>query len=333
MRDSNLQFAEDTVVLSGSSAAQLDDATKALAGRRGRAVKTDRLLLQMPFVEFVRAVGHPLPTSVPLAPGELGTADVAESVNALRPWITTVIDLWDVYLRVGGYPQAVADHLNQGVVDASFLDTLFEVVHGDALAKAGLSPAQTVAMLRTVSRSLSSTLEVASVATDADIAQPAAKARLEDLRRSFLAYPVHREQGLAPKPRAQAKWYFTDPLLATLASARGGGSAPDSTKLNEQQLALALLRSLESTSPTAALRHDQLLYYRSATRAEMDFVSAEFNGVCFESKYVDRGWGRAFQTIASSPYSQGFVVTRSGLQGYDHGWAMPAGLLAVLFGS
>src|SRR5262249_4254539 len=42
MRDSNLQFAEDTVVLSGSSAAQLEEATKALAGRRGNALNADR---------------------------------------------------------------------------------------------------------------------------------------------------------------------------------------------------------------------------------------------------------------------------------------------------
>jgi hypothetical protein len=89
----------------------------------------------------------------------------------------------------------------------------------------------------------------------------------------------------------------------------------------------------ESTNPTAALRHDQVLYYRSATRAEIDFVSAEFGGVCFESKYADRGWGRAFQTIESSPYHRGLVATRSGLQGNDNGWAVPAGLLALMLGS
>lgn len=332
MRDSNLQFAEDTVVLSGSSAAQLDEATKALAGRRGRAVNTDRLLLQMPFTDVARALGHELPDTPPVAVGRLRTTDLTELVHSYRPWITDIVDTWDRYLQIGGYPQAVADFMSHGSVDASFINTLFEIVHGDALARANLAPTQTVATLRAVSRSLSSTLDVASVATDADVAPATAKSRLEDLRRSFLSHPVHREQGLAAKPRSQAKWYFTDPLLATLAATRGAGAAPDPTVLSEQQIALALLRSLEAESPTAALRHDQLLYYRSSTRAEIDFVAAAFDGVCIESKFVDRAWGRAFQTIESSPYRFGVVATHSGVQQHDGGWAIPAGLLAVILG-
>lgn len=332
MRDSNLQFAEDTVVLSGSSASQLDEATKALAGRRGRAVKTDRLLLQMPFTEVARAIGHDLPNPPPLTVDQLRTADLTALVHTYQPWLTEIVDAWGRYLRIGGYPQAVADHVSYGSVGASFTDTLFEIVHGDALARANLSPAQTVAVMRTISRSLSSTLDMTTIAVSADITPPNAKVRLEDLRRSFLAHPVHREQGLAPKPRSQAKWYFTDPLLAALASTRGAGTRPDATVLNEQQVALVLLRSLESANPTAALRHDQLLYYRSSTRAEIDFVAAAFNGVCVESKFVDRRWGRAFQTIESSPFQLGIVATRSGLHQHDGGWAIPAGLLAILLG-
>lgn len=96
---------------------------------------------------------------------------------------------------------------------------------------------------------------------------------------------------------------------------------------------MALLRSLETANPHAAVRHDQLLYYRSRTTAEIDFVSAALNGVCVESKYVDRAWGRAFQTIESSPYRLGIVATRSGLQRHDGGWALPTSLLAFLLGA
>lgn len=332
MRDANLQFAEDTVVLSGSSAAQLEEAAKALAGRRGGGVRTDRLLLPMPFTEVARALGLELSPIEPLAPGQLDQEAIDALVRLYRPWIPEIIDAWDRYLESGGYPQAVAAYLREGSVDPSFAETLFEVVHGDALARATLSPAQTSAGLRALTRSITSLLEVASVATDMDISAAAAKARLEDLRRSFLAYPVHREQGLAPKPRSQAKWYFTDPLLAKLASLHGAGAPPRRSELSEQQIALALLRALERGSATAALRHDQLLYFRSATRAEIDFVAAAFDGVCFESKFVDRGWGRAFQTIESSPYRFGIVATRSGVQRHEGGWALPAGLLALLLG-
>ena len=332
MRDSNLQFAEDTVILSGSSATQIEEATKALAGRRGNALHVDRLLFQMPFTAVARALGCDLPKADTLRPDQLRTNKLVDLVDFYRPWIPGFIAAWDRYLGIGGYPQAVAAHLSQGSVDASFIETLFQIVHGDALARVNFTPEQKVAILRAVSRSLSSTLSMTSVATDANVVPNTAAARLEDLRRSFLVFPVHREQGLAPKPRAQAKWYFTDPLLATLATARGAGKTSDPTALSEQQIALALLRALEAQSPTAALRHDQLLYYRSSTRAEIDFVAAAFKGVCFESKFVDRGWGRAFQTIAGSPYSHGIVATRSGLRQHDGGWALPTALMAVLLG-
>ena len=111
----------------------------------------------------------------------------------------------------------------------------------------------------------------------------------------------------------------------------GAGTAPDMTALSEQQLAVALLRALEAESPGAAVRHDSLLYYRSRTNAEIDFVSPSFRQVCVESKFVDRGWGRAFQTIEASGRA-GVVATRSGTQEHDGGWALPAGLVAFLLG-
>ncbi|MFO8175076.1 MAG: hypothetical protein R6T96_12385, partial [Longimicrobiales bacterium] len=55
--------------------------------------------------------------------------------------------------------------------------------------------------------------------------------------------------------------------------------------------------------------------------AEIDFVSASFSATCVESKFVDRGWGRAFQTIEASGRSSGVVATRSGLKRHDGGWA------------
>ena len=64
---------------------------------------------------------------------------------------------------------------------------------------------------------------------------------------------VAREQGLAPRPRAQSKWYFTDPGLAGLASTFGAGGPPSLAALSEQQLALCILRALEQQSAGAAV--------------------------------------------------------------------------------
>lgn len=335
LRDTHPSFADDTVVLTGSSAAQFDEAQKMLGGRR-RAERSDRVLLQMPFVEWVRARGadNPLP-SPGLSPAELADPDqLDQAIDRIRPWIPDLIDHWDDYLQVGGYPRAVAADLGDGQGrEPALTGALWDVIHGDAFGDARLTHTQTQAILRRLTASISSLLSARAVARDADISDRTARKRLDALRRAFVAFPVHREQGLAPKPRSQSKWYFTDPALSRLAAERGAGSPPDRTALAEQQLALALLRRLEAETPGAAIHHDRLLYYRSSSGAEIDFMAQDFAGTCVESKYVDDRWGQAFKTVAASGQSPGFVVTRSGLQKHDDGWAIPAGVFVHLIGS
>lgn len=62
-------------------------------------------------------------------------------------------------------------------------------------------------------------------------------------------------------------------------------------------------------------------------------MSPDVPNACIESRYVDRGWGRAFQTIEASGRSVGLVATRSGLERRDGGWALPAGALVYLLGA
>lgn len=335
MRDGNLAFSTDTVVLTGSSAARFDEASKLLAGRRN-AARSDRTLLQMGFADVARALGADLPESPSWRVSDFADGRAVElAVSQYRPWIPALVDAWDHYLSVGGYPQAVAAALETpgGNENAILTESLWDVIHGDAFEGARLTQTQTQIILRSISSSLSSLFSVQGLSKAVDVAFATAQSRLDSLRRAFVAFPVHREQGLAPKPQSQSKWYFTDPRLAGLAADFGAGSPPDATALSEQQLAVALLRALEEESPGAAVRHDRLLYYRSRTGAEIDFVSASFPASCVESKFVDRGWGRAFQTIEASGRSAGVVATRSGVQRHDGGWALPAGLVAFLLSS
>lgn len=335
LRDSDAHFSADTVILTGSSAAKFEEARKQLAGRR-RAERSDRTLFQMGFRDVCRAFGIDLPTSPSVAPATLGDSDlIREAVDDIRPWLPDMIDAWDRYLFVGGYPQAVESELStpQAAAGTAMRDTLWDVIQGDAFEGPGLSPTQTQTILRSIASSLSSLYSVEGLAAAVNVAYATAGSRLDALRRAFIAFPVHREQGLAPRPQAQAKWYFTDPRLARLASEFGAGTSPDMTALSEQQIAVALLRALEAESPGAAVRHDTLLYYRSRTKAEIDFVSPAFTNTCVESKFVDRGWGRAFQTIEASGRRTGIVATRSGTKKHDGGWALPAGLVAYLIGS
>lgn len=333
LRDDHLSFSRDTVVLTGSSAAKFDEARKWLGGRRS-ATASDRVLFQMGFTDVLEVLGTDLPPSPGLRPGQLGDPEVCEeALSDVRPWVPALIEGWHTYLRVGGYPQAVAAEISHEEDDRSVLsEALWDVIHGDAFADAGLTDTQTQAILRRLSSSLASLLSVRSLAESIDVSQETAARRLDALRRSFLAFPVPREQGLAPKPRSQSKWYFSDPALARLASSQGAGQPPDEAALSEQQVGLALLRALEREQTGAAIKHDSLLYYRSSTNAEIDFVSPEFPTTCVESKFVDSGWGRAFQTIEASGFATGLVATRSGISRHDAGWALPAAVLTYLLG-
>lgn len=335
LRDRNAAFAADTVILTGSSAAKFDEAQKQLAGRRN-AERSDRTLFQMGFLDVARALGTELPPPPHLHLGDLADPEVVnDAVEQYRPWIPDMIAMWDRYLRIGGYPQAVGAEVSSPGVsdDVGLREALWDVIHGDAFQGSGFTPTQTQAVLRSITSSLGSLFSVRSLASATGTAFSTADDRMRALCRAFIAFPVHREHGLAPRPQSQSKWYFTDPGLARLASELGAGSPPDATALAEQQLALMLLRSLEEEWPGAAMRHDRLLYYRSSTNAEIDFVSASFPATCVESKFVDRGWGRAFQTIEASGRRAGLVATRSGLQRHDGGWALPAGFLAFLLAS
>lgn len=333
LRDGHPSFSTDTVVLTGSSSERFDEAQKLLAGRRGTS-HSDRVLLPMRFVDVAAALGTELPPSPELGISELADdARLRELVPELRPWVEDLTQAWERYLWIGGYPQVVAAGLDApGSDGAALRNALWDVVQGDAFAGSGLSQTQSQTILRGLGASLTSLLSVSALGRAAKLDKRTTDRRLESLRRAFIAFPVPREQGLAPKPRSQSKWYFMDPQLAGIASSFGVGGSPDASGLSEQQLAVALLRALERREPGAAIRHDRLLYYRSATRAEIDFVSPDFATTCVESKYVDSAWGRAFQTIEASGRSTGLVATRSGLRRHDGGWALPAGLLVFLIG-
>ena len=329
LRDTDVQFSADTVVLTGSSAAGLHDARKALAGRRGDATDTDRTLLPMRFVDVVAAAGLRLPEVPRLVPAELSDADGRAAVQELLPYLSDLVDLWESYLRIGGFPQAVTEWLSAGDVEAPLVDALWDVVYGDAIEASRFSALQTLTLLDRLSANLCSPLNISDLARDLDVGREAADARLADLTESFLAWPCHREQGMCAHLASQRKWYFTDPLLARLASLRGLGREPDLTQLSQQQVGLALLRTLDGVTDGRAADFDRLMYYRSASRTEIDFVARQMDGVAVESKYVDDGWTRDLQTVTASPW-RGILASRSGLEWRDQAVVIPAAFLAVL---
>lgn len=333
LRDNNPDFAEDTVVLTGSSAAQLHEVRKALAGRRGQADHSDRVMLPMSFTDFARLAEPSIPQITPIPPANLADADLRGRAGELLPYLNDLVGLWEAYLRVGGFPQAVAGWRTTGDVDPAFLHAMWDVVYGGAINSGRFSAPQTLTMLSALAKNLCSPLNMSDLARDVDAAFGTVKIRLGDLAETFLIWPCHREQGLLPKLSAQSKWYFSDPAIARLAATRGHGREPDLTQLSEQQLGVSLLRALDSTAIGSVDEYSSLLYYRHSTGTEIDFVSRSLGHVAVESKYSDDDrWGRARQSFQATRW-HGILASRSATHWDDDMSVIPAPLLALLIGS
>lgn len=334
LRDNDARFRNDTVVLTGSSSANLGESVKALAGRRGSAAHPDRVLLPMSFRAFLEATLDEPPSgdaAPPMSVAELADGRaLAEAVRQLAPWLETLAAGWRQYLRVGGFPRAVDCYVREAP-DRPFRRDLLDVVHGEALRRAQWSKAQTDAFVRRLARGLGAPANHSDIATDMNASATLVRSRIEALRDCFVVWPCHREADERPLLRAQAKAYFVDPVFTRLA---GRPEAHvDIGILSEQQLGVALLRSFARTEPGGFLDFDQVLHHRTRSRKEIDFVGPGFGGLAVESKYVSgRRWRRALPTLKASRW-HGIVATRDALDLDDPDVkAVPTGLFAWMIG-
>lgn len=332
LRDNDPAFRRDTVVLTGSSAAGLDQAVKALAGRRGGVVDSDRVLLPMPFRAFVEITrgGPPADAARPLSAVDLTPKALRKAAADLLPWMDALARGWEAYLFAGGFPRSVDAHIRQ-LDDDGFRRELMDVVHGEALRRARWSKAQSNAFVARLARSIGAPTNHADIATDIGGSATLVRSRIEALRDALIAWPCHREREARPMLRAQSKVYLMDPVFARLG--RGLDPMPDASLLSEQQLGIALLRATEREDSGSLLDYASVLHHRTPTRKEIDFVGPRFGDVAIESKYVSgRRWRRAVATLRASRW-RGIVATRDALDLTDpEVVAVPAGMLAWMIG-
>jgi predicted AAA+ superfamily ATPase len=336
LRD-NTALSEDCVVLTGSSARDLEEARKQLAGRRGRAHDSDRLLLPMDFRAFVRALGASDLPEVPLFhPRDFLSRRCELATDELLPWLDELASLWEVHCRIGGFPRAVADHLREGDVGEAFANDLWDVIHGDALADEGFSALQSLQLLRKLTSDLASPVNMTALAEELGVgSHHTAGRRIRALVDAYLVWPCHqRGDRWLPNLRAQAKLYFTDPLLAHLAHLRSGHlPEPDVSRISEQQLGLALVRRTAAGDPGRYADFTHVMYSRSSTGAEVDFCGEPLGAVAFEGKYTDKSLARESQTLRTMFGGRGILATRAKLEQIDGARAMPAAFVAYLLGS
>ena len=198
----------------------------------------------MSFRQFCRVTGHDDIPDLDVIPARRWvTPEAAEAVDALLPWIDELANAWQSYCTVGGYPRAVEGYLQHGDVTPGFLQDLSDVIHGDALARSGQSVtgAQTDMLLSGLSSRLTQPLNLRGLAEEVGYgSHNTAQARLDSLETAYLLWRCYpsREGRWFPVEGSQYKAYFTDPLLARLASLRNAGAfEPPISGITEQQLA------------------------------------------------------------------------------------------------
>lgn len=333
LRD-NSTLGDDCVVLSGSSSERLEDATRDLAGRRGNIARANRTLLPMSFRAFCAVTGVETPDIPFVHPRDLLGRDAAAAIQDLRIYLDELVAAWECYLEIGGFPQAVRDWQVDRRVSDGFYQTLWDVIHGDALAAEDWTPSQTHTLLNEIGMRISSPMNVSHLARAlGEISRDTANNRLHRLQQNYLAWSCPQNQGNRAKLNAQRKYYLMDPLLARIAHHRDAGRLPDYTHLTEQQIGVALLRVREAEEPGAIATQDTLLYYRSATRSEIDFTAGWLDGVPYEAKYTEGTWLRETQT-ATAAYGRCVLATRNMIERVSDDerqlLAIPAPMLALL---
>ena len=260
------------------------------------------------------------------------TPRAEQAIWQLEPWSDELANAWELFLTVGGFPRAVGEFVANGAVSEGFVEGLWDVVVGDAIRATRMSEAEVAAFVSRLGENICQPINATRVAQDVGLSgHQAVIDRIDDLVAAFLAWRCHRIKEGRPNTAAQRKLYFVDPLIAQLSHLRNASFPEvDLSKLNEQQIGLALARTVTFAAPAAFVEADRVMYERTESGAEIDFVGPELV-VPFECKYTDGTWRREAQTLRAR-YGRGVMVTRSPLAigGDETVWAVPAGIVAWL---
>ena len=325
----NTATATDCVVATGSSARDVAAGTTYLAGRRGPDVGLDRLLLPLSFPEFARCAGYTLPAPPSLPFDAFYSEDGRVACQQALVHIGTLVDAFETYLLVGGFPQAVADFRRTAQVSDGLARDLWDVTQSDLLTMGVRRPEQALRMLERVSASLSAPLGMRSLADDLDVTHPTVSAWLTALADAYLVLFLFQESGGVADIRKQRKVYPIDPFLARLPARRSPGAyEPDASRLAEAALAVAIFRSIEGDAVDRFGQPSKLFFYRTPNGTEVDFVVPPVPRAA-ESKYVDAPSTRAAQAMVAN-FGGGLLLTRGAIDLQPDVTVIPAALFAWL---
>lgn len=267
--------ADDALLLTASSAHDLKRGAERLPGRRGKG--HDYLQLPMSFRDFCSSAHGVTFEDEPLAPEEFLTERGHRAVIRLLSQSEKLAEAFDHYLRVGGFPAAVNDHVaaDHGDVSMETLQALWEVLAGD-IAKSKRDVLAALKLMDAIGTSLGSTLSWQTAARAMGFEAPAtAREYTEYLAESFALLAVYYwdigKRSL--EPGKQRKIYWMDLLLGRAPGLMIPGSrvAPGGG-LVENAVAIGLFRAAAQTLIQANAIPGSIGYWRSSADREIDFV-------------------------------------------------------------
>lgn len=335
LRD-NTELGNDGVVLTGSSAAELQDATRALGAGRTRVVNPFRTLLPMTFAETLSATRQSIPLPTQVTPDALQTDSTSRSIEDLAFFADDLDMLWQRHLETGGFPQAVGSQHKRGDVDQVFANDLLARLSTDVMP--GEPSESVIDMIAALHRRSGSPFDLKGTAEHLHSTRDRFRARMERLVASFGAIWCHQvdDEGVR-RAGSQSKLYLADPLIARLPSLTDPTcTAPDFTRASEAALAVALARAINELHPTRYLEQRAVGYLRTGSGGEIDFsalpisVGSNRTRTCpVESKWVSDGWRSEARSIAGK-YGRGILATKNITDLSGPVWAVPAPVLALL---
>lgn len=267
---------DDLVVLTGSSARDLETNREYLPGRRGFDPR-DLIQLPVSFRDFCRvALGLPLPEET-LRLETLRTPDGERLLKTLNLREADLSRAFNIYLEVGGFPAAVADYLRHGQVRTTTTTTIWTAIAGE-IQRLGRDRLAALKLLDEVNVSLGSPLKWVDAARAMDAGSPiTAKEYAKLLAETFTLLTVYfwDLSGSGLNPQAARKLYVMDPLLARIAPTLIPGTrAAPTDGLVENLAAIGLFRSAATRMTQADPQPGTIAHWRSTNNREIDFIAA-----------------------------------------------------------
>ncbi|MGA1820319.1 MAG: ATP-binding protein [Thermoplasmatota archaeon] len=263
-------FADDTVIITGSTSMDLLGHVDTFPGRRGAGAT--HIMHPLSFSEYCRLIG-----GLEVASGEV--RELQRNITLNRSMEKDIRNLWDLYLETGGFPQPIIDKHAHGEVSEITRRSFMDWLRGD-WAKAGKSDSYMKEVIRYIFRARGTPVSWNSISSETSINSPhTARSYVEVLRDIFA---VNILDLISPDGRINykknRKVHIADPLLFSVLSQYV------TEKVDDGWL-------IEGTAASLLGRDRNAYYFRNATESDVVVLDGK-DQIGFEITRGTKSWKR-----------------------------------------